>query len=380
LGSFEVKITFILPTISMNGGTKVVAIYAKELMRLGHSVCVIAQPPDVAPLRLKLKSLVNGHGWPVNLGRLPSHLDGSGVDCRILERPRAVTDKDVKNGDVVIATWWVTAEWVSSLSPSKGAKVYFIQHHEVFPYLPIDRCRATYRLPMHKVVVASWLKDVMLSEYDDKIVDLVPNSVDKTQFYSVARGKQSVPTVGLLYASTAFKGLDLSLAALRKVRERFPDLRILCFGSEQPRDELALVEGTEFFFLPPQDQIRSLYAACDVWVTASRSEGFNLPAMEAMACRTPIVATRTGWPEEVIKSGWNGMLVDIEDLRGLTQSIEWILSQSDQNWRSLSSNAYATVAVSSWENSAGLFEEALKHASRRAARGEIAGISSCPVS
>jgi len=31
--------------------------------------------------------------------------------------------------------------------------------------------------------------------------------------------------------------------------------------------------------------------------------------MEAMACRTPVVSTNTGWPSEAIKSGWNGILV-----------------------------------------------------------------------
>src|SRR5208282_5263036 len=51
-------------------------------------------------------------------------------------------------------------------------------------------------------------------------------------------------------------------------------------------------------------------------LTASRSEGFNLPAMEAMACRTPVVSTRTGWPAEAVKTGINGVLVDVEDQVG----------------------------------------------------------------
>jgi glycosyltransferase involved in cell wall biosynthesis len=32
--------------------------------------------------------------------------------------------------------------------------------------------------------------------------------------------------------------------------------------------------------------------------------------MEAMACRTPVVATRTGWPAEAIVAGFNGACVD----------------------------------------------------------------------
>jgi glycosyltransferase involved in cell wall biosynthesis len=157
------------------------------------------------------------------------------------------------------------------------------------------------------------------------------------------------------------------------VRERVRNLRIISFGNEREISKLKFPEQTEFFFSPPQDQIRKLYAQCDVWITASRSEGFNLPAMEAMACRTPVVATRTGWPEEFVTTGWNGVLVDVDDREAFTRGIDWVLSRSDAEWRDLSANAYATAASGSWETSAEMFEKALEHACRRSARGEIAG-------
>jgi glycosyltransferase involved in cell wall biosynthesis len=256
---------------------------------------------------------------------------------------------------------------VNELSPSKGAKVYFIQGHEIFPHLPIARSQSTYRLPLHKIVVARWLKDVMRSEYGDNVVDLVPNSVDRTQFFADIRGKQSVPTVGFLYSTMPLKGLDALLESLRIVRERLPGLRMICFGSRRPTSHLSLPNGVQFFYLPPQDKIRHLYAQCDVWLTASRSDGFNLPALEAMACRTPVVATRTGWPEEAVVTGSNGILVDIDDVNGLAQGVEWVVSRSDQEWRGLSSNAYATASAGSWEMSASMFEKALEHARDRLA-------------
>jgi glycosyltransferase involved in cell wall biosynthesis len=367
------RITFVLPTVSMAGGIRVVGIYARELMEMGHTVCLVSPPPEALSLRQKFTSWRKGGGWPKEQVALSSHLDGCQLDHHILDVWRPVNDADVPDADVVVATWWETAEWVAALSPRKGAKVYFIQHHEVFFYLPIERCQATYRLPMHKIVIARWLKQVMETEYDDNVVDLVPNSVDKSQFFAPARGKQETPTVGLLYSSASFKGLDTTFAALRDVRNKIPNLRIVCFGSEYPRSELPLPAGTEFVLSPPQDQIRDIYARCDVWVTASTSEGFNLPAMEAMACRTPVVATRTGWPDEAIRTRWNGVLVDIEDVSGLADGVEWVLTRSEEDWRGLSSNAYATAAASSWKSSASMFEEALKNACRRAARKEIGG-------
>jgi glycosyltransferase involved in cell wall biosynthesis len=342
-------------------------MYGQHLMRSGHTVRIISPPLQPTPLARKLRFLVTGKGWPYTPKRPQSHIDGSGIDHQILDRWRPVTEDDVPDGDVVIATWWETAEWVNALGPRKGAKVYFIQHHEIFPYLPTDRCKATYRMPLHKIVVAKWLQGVMKAQYGDDTVDLVPNSVDRNQFFAPHRGKQARPTVGVLYATAPGKGLHVSLSALRLVGERFPDLRVISFGSEGPIKQLPLPANAEFFFRPPQDQIRSLYAQCDAWITASLSEGFNLPAMEAMACRTPVISTKTGWPEEAITTSVNGMLVEVDDTAGMAKAIEWVLSLNDLEWRQLSENACATVASCSSERSAELFERALRHACDRSA-------------
>src|SRR5262249_22478604 len=168
-------------------------------------------------------------------------------------------------------------------------------------------------------------------------------------------------------------GLDVALAAVKTARQRLSGLRVIAFGSEWPRPGLELPACAEFHYCPPEEQIRALYARCDVWVAASRSEGFNLPAIEAMACRTPVVSTRTGWREEAIISGRNGILVDIDDADGLARGIEWIVTRSDLEWRALSLHAYETAATGSWRESTELFERALVHACRRASHGEIAG-------
>jgi glycosyltransferase involved in cell wall biosynthesis len=368
------RITFVIETANMSGGIRVVAIYAKALAQMGHTVCVVSTPPRQSSLARKLKSWLRGRGWPPYQAPQKTYLDDPDIDHRILDHWRPITDDDVPDADVVIATWWETAEWVNALSAKKGSKAYFVQGHEIFPHLPVERSRATYRLPLHKIVVAQWLKDVMSKEYGDNVVDLVPNSVDRSQFYALARGKQKSPTVGFLYAAAPLKGVDLVLEVLRHVRNQFPDLRIISFGTHRPTPELALPPDAEFFLLPPQDEIRNLYSQCDVWITASQSEGFNLPAMEAMSCRTPVVATGTGWPAEAVKTGRNGVLVDINDRSALAQGVEWVLSRSDLEWRELSANAYATAAVGSWQESVKMFEESLERARRRSSNGEVGGV------
>jgi glycosyltransferase involved in cell wall biosynthesis len=351
------KITFVIPREDMSGGVRVVSIYARLLANRGHQVTVISLPGIRKwGMRKRIRKFLVKRSPEPQL----SYFDGTDLVRKILEIDRPVVDDDVPDGDVVVATWWETAEWVSKLSVSKGAKVYFIQHHEVFPWLPQERSHATYRLPMHKIVIARWLAETMLREYGDADVSLVRNSVDRTQFFAPIRGKQAVPTVGFLYSDTPFKGVPVTLEVLTRLRVVFPAMRVISFGSSDPAGRLP--EWVDFTRLPAQDKIRDLYAACDVWLTASTSEGFNLPAMEAMACRTPLVSTRTGWPEEAIVDGDNGFCVEVDDVEALVAAGARLLRMSDDQWRRCSEAAHRTVSTSSWDRAADEFEQALHRA------------------
>ena len=364
------KVTFVCRSENPSGGQRVIAIYADHLTRRGHQVTVVLPGAQSLSLRDRARAILRQRLWRFRGRRHEfSFFRNASFEVRRLAHPGPVSDEDLPDADIVIASWWETAEWIAALSPRKGTKIYFIQGHEVHEYLPITRVRATYRLNLHKIAVAPWLRRIMHEQYGDPVVDVVPNSVDRTQFFAPVRDKQSTPSVGFLYASAALKGVDTTLSVIESVRRRVPNLQIIAFGSERPNRVLPLPHGTTFYYSPPQDEIRDIYAHCDVWVTASRSEGFNLTALEAMACRTPVVSTRTGWPEDAIKPGWNGVLVDIDDVAGLAKGIEWVLSRNKEEWRMLSTNAFATASAGSWEESAAMFEQALEHALRRAAEG-----------
>jgi glycosyltransferase involved in cell wall biosynthesis len=349
------KITFICPSLNAGGGTKVVCIYAGQLQSMGHQVTIVATPHQKVGLARKLKRLATRGEWPRD--QVSIHTEGKNLNCITLEQDRPIVASDVPDGDAVIATWWETAEWVNSLPSSKGQKFYFIQHHEVFDYLP-PRSRDTYKLPLRKIVVSKWLRDVMNAEYGEDC-SLIPNTVDRSHFYAPERTKQPSPTVGLLYGSASFKGLDISLQALNRLRSRIPDLRVVSFGSETPQPSLRLPPRSKFHFRPSQDKIRELYSSCDVWLTASKVEGFNLPALEAMACRAPVVSTKAGWPADGIIDKINGRLVDVDDVDGLTNALEWVLSRPEHEWRQLSEAAYQTMTLSSWQEGARLFESEL---------------------
>ena len=200
----------------------------------------------------------------------------------------------------------------------------------------------------------------MITEYQDSDVSIVPNSVDRSKFYRSPRVKNLTPTVGLLYtAASLSKGLDTSLAAIESLRTKLPDLKVISFGSDRRNSKFALPPGSKFYLRPTPDVIREIYSQCDLWLTCSRTEGFNLPALEAMACGTPVVSTKAGWPAEGIIDRTNGMLCEVDDVQGVANAMHWILTRPDSEWEYLSKGASQTMTTSSWSESAKLFEQSL---------------------
>ena len=316
------KITFVLPELHTTGGNRVAAIYAEKLQARGHDVTILA--PDFAT-----------------------------------PGGRPIFTADAPDADVIVATWWETAFWVAAMDPSKGAKAYFVQHHEVHEHLPWWLSRGSYHLPLRKITIAKWLVETMAEEYGDDDVDLVPNSVDTDQFHAPPREKQSAPTVGLLYSTTAFKGVDVSLEAIARLTAELPDLQVVAFGAKPVSKDLPLPPGARYFQAPAQDEIRDIYAACDVWLMASRSEGFGLTAFEAMACRCPVVSTAVGGPRDFVKDGVEGYLASVGDVDGLVAGLRNVLTRTPAQWREMSDAAFRCATSYSWDDAADLFEAAL---------------------
>lgn len=364
------RITFITPKPDLSGGIRVIAIYAQRLAARGHDVTIVSTPsPQLQRKSKRLReALLGGRLWrkssavaaDVKLPSEPSHLDGINVPHTMIDRFRPVTDSDVPDADVVIATWWETAEWVAGLSPRKGAKAYFIQHHEVFDYTPADRVKATWRLPLHKITISKWLVDLAKREYGDTNVRLVLNSVDADQFSAPPRGRQTQPTVGLLYSPVKWKGVDIALKAIATALKRVPNLRVIAFGTTPETSSLPLPKNSTFHLRPPQNTIRDIYASSDVWLCGSYSEGFHLTPLEAMACRCPVVSTSVGGPIDIIDNGRNGFLVPIGDAEALGDRLVEVLTLDNTRWRAMSDAAFETAARYTWDDATDLLENALR--------------------
>ena len=365
------RVTFVMPFIGMEGGTRVCSIYAGKLIERGHTVRVVSRAnwprkPLLLRARRALGDLVKGRTRPSPHKGVPrTHFDKfPGIHQRI-DGEGPMTAADVPDSDVLVATWWETAYWIDALPPGKGAHVHLIQHDErIMMHDPRQRERAgqAWRLPkFHRVVVAAWLGEIGRKEYGADST-LISNAVDTTFFDAPPRGRgdeRGEPfTVSLMYSHAGFKGVADSLRAIEIARRTVPDLRVLVFGEANLEDSLPLPAGSVYDHRPTQERIREIYAASDVYLFGSRSEGFGLPILEAMACRAPVVGTRTGAAPELIGPG-GGRLVDAGDAEAMAAAMIELATCPPAQWRAASDAAYETARGHDWEEAADAFERTL---------------------
>lgn len=133
---------------------------------------------------------------------------------------------------------------------------------------------------------------------------LIPNGVDSEKFKPIRNGKIDTLRKGdpmLLYVGgfRKHKAVDQLIAAMPEILERFPKAVLNIIGGMKASFErnlhrhvrrLKLEDSVMFLGFVRDDELPYYYNACDVFVTATRWEGFCLPMLEAMACGKPVVA------------------------------------------------------------------------------------------
>ncbi|MEZ4523698.1 MAG: glycosyltransferase [Thermomicrobiales bacterium] len=94
-------------------------------------------------------------------------------------------------------------------------------------------------------------------------------------------------------------------------------------------NQLGIRDQLIFLGSRPQSELPALYGAASVVAVSSRYESFGLVAVEAMACGTPVVATRVGGMRFTIEEGVSGLLVPPGDPEAMAYSIGEIIRDRD---------------------------------------------------
>jgi glycosyltransferase involved in cell wall biosynthesis len=162
--------------------------------------------------------------------------------------------------------------------------------------------------------------------------------VDETTFTPPPAGQTRVPgrIVTVTSADVALKGLEDLLGAVAKLRVEH-QLELTVVGSpkrggpaERAVERLSLHDTVRFRSGLPTSELAALMASAQVVVVPSHYEGFSLPAVEAMACATPLVVTTGGaLPEVTGPDGLAALHVPPGDPEALAAAIARLLGDDD---------------------------------------------------
>jgi len=159
--------------------------------------------------------------------------------------------------------------------------------------------------------------------------DVVPNLVDETKFY-LSDKKNDVFTFLTICGITEQKGIDILLYAVSKLDKNLISKTQFIIGGDGPKlDEyknLAIKLGlnnVHFIGRVDRNEAPRLFSSSHVYVMPSRHETFGVVFAEAIASGLPVIATRCGGPEDIVNES-NGILIDVDDVEGLSKSISYM--------------------------------------------------------
>lgn len=145
------------------------------------------------------------------------------------------------------------------------------------------------------------------------------------------RDKPHVTTVGNV---RRVKGQDLFIQAAAQIHSILPKASFSIVGDvlepdfylELERLSRALGLQGNLRFLSGNVEIAKHLAHSDIFVLASRSEGFPNVIIEAMASSLPVIATAVGGNSEAVKHGLTGLIIPPEDVGALKDAMVWMIT------------------------------------------------------
>jgi len=352
---------------------------ARELARMGLHVDVFTRSQNSAIPRVvelghgaRVIHLAAGPEAPMPREEVHQHLDQfvAGVD--------AFRDAEGLEYDLVHAHYWLSGVAGLSLREAWGTPVIQMFHtlgrlknsvaqslSEVEPQLRIkEETRVVARAD--RIVAANVVERAHLVWYYGaraERVAVIRCGVDTELFHPMSRtvAKDLLelgPEPLLLYVGRLqpIKGLETLLEALTLMEP----VTLLIIGGDQDEPEnghaqylrervaaLGLEARVRFLGAQPQRRLRLFYAAADATVMPSYYESFGMVALEAMACGSPVVASRVGGLTTTVQDGVTGHLVEEGEPAALAGRLSTLLASETERAR-LSREAVRWAAEHRW--------------------------------
>ena len=195
------------------------------------------------------------------------------------------------------------------------------------------------------VCTEGWKRDIAQRVPSHLPITVVPHGVDLDFFRrrEVPEGTFGIPpnrfVIGFIGTKGSDrdhgrKGTDTLLEVIRRSAAQLPDLHVVLGGPGWDSELAGLrshgvsVSATGYI---PKPDLPLLYSALDVYLMTSRVEGGPCTVFEAMACGTPVVATRVGAVPDLIVDGVNGYSAEVDDVDALVAAVVQLDREREQH-------------------------------------------------
>ena len=328
------QIAILTPTFNYYSGIdRVVQLQVEDYVKQGNKVTIIALEATIKPKGYEIIIL----GMPKN-----SFLQRMYRLFFFLDFKKMGYYKKLKNFDVVISHFY-PMNWFAYIA-KKHYRIKYIYHNHginttglinnisqrLYMKLFLFFNNITLKNVDKAFSVSNYLREELKKEskLDSKVVY---NKIDKKRFNKNVKGDKIIKRYNLknkkilLYVGriAPHKGIHLLLKSFNIIKKQIPNSKLIIAGKptfNKYFKKLKKIASKDVIFTGFVDDkdLPYYYAACDVYVTASLWEGFNLPAGESQACNKPVVAFKIGSHPEIIKKG---ILVKENDIHGLANAV-----------------------------------------------------------
>ena len=244
---------------------------------------------------------------------------------------------------------------VAARALTSGRRRKTLSTHRWYSFLRMQE-RVVRRLPAVLTVSRSSSTDIVRDfGVPAERLTVVPVGVDVDVFCPPTRPRIPGRIVATASADVPLKGLVPLLEAVAKLRtER--DVELVVVGRPKPGgaaaaaiERLGLDDCVRFVSGVAEDELVALFGSAEVAVVPSLYEGFSLPAVEAMACATPLVATTAGaLPEVVGPHGVTALHVGPGDPEALAAAIGRVLDDPELAARLGAAGRARVVKLFTW--------------------------------
>lgn len=200
--------------------------------------------------------------------------------------------------------------------------------------------------------VSQHLKDDTYRYFDiENGIKVIPNFIDLKRFNLQAKDhfKKAIAPSGekIVVHTSNFRKVKRTDDVIRIFAKLVKDIpaKLLMVGDGVQRsycEELSrdLGVGDDVRFLGKQDAIEEILSVSDLFLMPSESESFGLAALEAMACKVPVISSNAGGLPELNLDGVTGFLRDVGDVDGMAEKSVYIL-EDEARLQQFKNNALA---------------------------------------